>query len=1000
MSAKKVIIIEDDKMLSTVFKMFLTEIGHKMLGFYDSPKKAFKKIEEERPDVVLMDIFLPGDMDGIKASNYIQETYNIPVVYLSSSTDEEVIKRALESHIYGYLLKPIDKTSLRINIELACTKFDYHEILKYNASISKSMHSAITIINSEGEITWFNNSFILFFNVKKNTKFNYLFSNTGVNLFETITNEIKTNKFYESVINLKDRNNNIISYLITASSLQINANEIVASIDKIPIEFNSQNKTSKLLVNYNTFIENSSDAVFFIDEKNKIFDFNKLAKNYCKTIFNVSIIKDIKIFEVLNFFNKAELRSLIHNVKDGISHFLERRVETNGKVVFLRINFSPILDDEVVKKYCIIINDITKLKTVEQNYINLKSELEPIVESSIQKFYLLDLNYNIIAFNKSANEIIQKEFSKQMKKGDSILNFVPPEMGISTFKNNFKKALNGEHLVTKYKAKLPDGIFTWNESHLDPVINEKGEIYNVLLWTLDITENEQNVLELKKSQERYELVAIGGNDGIWDWDMINNEIYISPRWKAVLGYEDFEIENKFGTRDSLIHPDDLITSEKTLKKYLAGETDVFENEIRLKHKNGEYRWILERGIALKNIDKKAYRLAGSITDITERKIMIEKLSEINKSLLIERKLFDKGNIAVIKVNINTMEVIYASNNINYILGYTEKDFIDGSVDIDSLIHEEDQAKHKNERKLAFEQNLNFIEYSDYRILKKDGNIVWIRDFTIIENVFNTNETQLLGYYIDVTAYKQLELKSKESEDKFSKLFNYANDAILIIDGNKIIDSNKSAVKLFGYTEKELLVININQLSPELQPSGTNTKEKRVRKLHEAREGNNEPFYWKYKNKNDDLIDSEVSVTYVSIDGKYFYHILIRDITYRKQIEETLKENKQKYESILASIPDMVLIIDNTGVCKYFKPDYEKKYNFDEEIVLGKGVEYFFSDVKRVTIVKYIKDSIDNNKILNYKFETSTPAGVKSFEARITPLSEKEVIAIVRDIDKV
>jgi len=999
MSVKKVIIIEDDKMLSTVFRMFLTEIGHELLGFYVSPEEAFKKIEEEKPDVVLMDIFLPGDMDGIKASNHIQDYYNIPVIYLSSSTDEETIQRALKSHIYGYLLKPIDKTALRINIELACNKFEYFESIKYHSNISKFTHSGIATMDNDGLLKWCNNSFKLLFNLSERLNLEKLFSSLGYDLFAEIKENINTKGTHESIVNLKNsKTNKLETLFISASYTESNNKDIIINVNQIPFEYNKNESTSELLANYTTLLNSSSEAIFYINKKNILYDLNSHAEKYCNNLFNISSPKNKSIFDVFSFFNKAEFNSLVENIFDGISHYLERRVETEDGFLYLRINLSPIFVEDNVVNYCILMSDITHLKTIEQQYADLQSELKPIFESSIQRFYLLDPNFEIVSFNKAASDLIKKEFKELIKKGDNIIKYLPPELDSAKFKNNFAKALRGEHLAFKERLKQSNGSFVWNESHLDPIINEKGEIYRILLWTLDITESERNLIELEKSQERYELVAKGGNDGIWDWDMENNEIYISPRWKAVLGYEDSEIDNKFGTRDSLIHPDDLIESEKTLKAYLAGETDVFENEIRFKHKDGEYKWILERGIALRKKDGKPYRMAGSITDITDRKLMIDKLSNINKSLLIERSLFNKGNIGVIKANYNDLSIKYVSNNINHVLGYSENDFISGKVDIDSLIIEEDRELHKKERNSALENKADFIEYTDYRILKKDGDIVWIRDFTIITKDSENNSSLLLGYYIDVTEYKVLENKLIENEKKFSKLFDYANDAIIIVDETNIIDVNKEALNIFGYTKEEFINLTVKDILPEKQINGTDTVEKRKRKMHEAREGNNEPFYWLYKNKKGELFESEVSTTYISINGKDYYHSLIRDITYRKHIERSLKENKQKNDSIINAIPDMVLIFDDKGICKYFKPDFKKTFNFDSEIVIGKGVEFFFTDVKNETIVSKIKEALSKNDVISYEFETRTPIGNKKFETRISPLNNTEVIAIVRDID--
>ena len=125
---------------------------------------------------------------------------------------------------------------------------------------------------------------------------------------------------------------------------------------------------------------------------------------------------------------------------------------------------------------------------------------------------------------------------------------------------------------------------------------------------------------LFKEKERYSLAVRGANDGLWDWDTVSNDVFFSPRWKDMLGCEDHEIENHFDEWVKRLHPDDAEKTLATLKAHLDGQSFYYESEHRLLHKDGKYRWFLMRGLALRDEHGKAYRIAGSSTDITERKI--------------------------------------------------------------------------------------------------------------------------------------------------------------------------------------------------------------------------------------------------------------------------------------------------------------------------------------------------------------------------------------------
>jgi len=145
------------------------------------------------------------------------------------------------------------------------------------------------------------------------------------------------------------------------------------------------------------------------------------------------------------------------------------------------------------------------------------------------------------------------------------------------------------------------------------------------------TEQLQKTAEaLCTSEERYALAVQGSNDGIWDLNLATDEAYHSPRWKSILGYEGDEITGNFKEWESRIHPDDYQMVINVFKAYLKGHTPTFEVEHRLQHKNGGYRWILSRGACLRDFQGRAYRMAGSITDITEHKKLEQQLLQSHK----------------------------------------------------------------------------------------------------------------------------------------------------------------------------------------------------------------------------------------------------------------------------------------------------------------------------------------------------------------------------------
>lgn len=125
---------------------------------------------------------------------------------------------------------------------------------------------------------------------------------------------------------------------------------------------------------------------------------------------------------------------------------------------------------------------------------------------------------------------------------------------------------------------------------------------------------------LRASEERYALVERGTNDGLWDWNLKTNKVYFSFHWKSMLGLRSSEIRDSPKEWFDRVHPDDIKRVKGQITAHLEGLTPRLEIEHRVLHTDGTYRWVLSRGIALRDADGKAARMAGSQMDITGRRM--------------------------------------------------------------------------------------------------------------------------------------------------------------------------------------------------------------------------------------------------------------------------------------------------------------------------------------------------------------------------------------------
>lgn len=173
----------------------------------------------------------------------------------------------------------------------------------------------------------------------------------------------------------------------------------------------------------------------------------------------------------------------------------------------------------------------------------------------------------------------------------------------------------------RYRCK--DGSYRWVR-WTGSLITGEHLVYAV---GHDITELKKTEAELRRSQERFELAVRGSGDGIWDWNRETGESYYSPRWKSMIGYEDHEISHELAEWESRLHPQDRDNALNALRSCTEGDKDSYEVEYRFRHKNGTYIWILDRGVAVRN-ETGVIRMAGSHSDITERKRMEEQLRKV------------------------------------------------------------------------------------------------------------------------------------------------------------------------------------------------------------------------------------------------------------------------------------------------------------------------------------------------------------------------------------
>ena len=293
------------------------------------------------------------------------------------------------------------------------------------------------------------------------------------------------------------------------------------------------------------------------------------------------------------------------------------------------------------------------------------------------------IDENLIVLTKSENIYNWIEEDVSDITGISLADVFPELIGIETFLQKLAINQSEEYVIPKIYRPNDTILGKFFTMYISPFF-QHGKL--LLVTLVDVTlqsELEQslrqernelrlNILKQKRiekalylSQQRYTLIEHGVNDGLWDWDLQTDKIYFSVRWKSMLGYNDDDIGDNPNEWFQLIHKENLEEFKSQIDNHVTGKSEYLKVEYRIFHKDGHYRWMLCRGMAVRDKTGKSYRMAGSQTDVTQNKEFEQQLyhSAFHDSLtgLPNRAFFMKILESVFEkryLNPNKLNVIF------------------------------------------------------------------------------------------------------------------------------------------------------------------------------------------------------------------------------------------------------------------------------------------------------------------------------------------------------
>ena len=290
----------------------------------------------------------------------------------------------------------------------------------------------------------------------------------------------------------------------------------------------------------------------------------------------------------------------------------DRTVRRHKSGALLEVSFvtAPVMGHDGQLAAFGIYHDLTE----HERTVRLRRQLEKAVETMQIGVTITDLSGKILYVNPA--EANMHGWTTEQLIGKSASIFAPSGERRPMTADQIREMRSWQRKVTNVRrdgTTLPVSLLS------DVVRNEDGEPVAMVTTSEDITVRVTAEKQLRDSEERYALAARGAQDGLWDWDLTDDTLYLSPRWKEMLGYQDGEIGSTSDEWFGRVHADDRDALDTEIRNHLEGYASQLSSEHRIRRRNGEYCWVSCRGLVVTDAAGKPARMAGSMSDITERK---------------------------------------------------------------------------------------------------------------------------------------------------------------------------------------------------------------------------------------------------------------------------------------------------------------------------------------------------------------------------------------------
>jgi two-component system sensor histidine kinase/response regulator len=453
-----------------------------------------------------------------------------------------------------------------------------------------------------------------------------------------------------------------------------------------------------------------------------------------------------------------------------------------------------------------------------------------------------------------------------------------------------------------YLLRHKDGSYHWYYDFTHIVRNNAGEVLEIRGYLFDQSQLKEAEARLHSERQRLAHIIDGTQVGTWEWNVQTGATIFNERWAEIVGYRLEELQPvSIDTWLSLVHPDDQAASGAALEAHFRGETAAYDHECRMRHRDGHWVWVQDRGRVVSwTDDGKPLMMFGTHADVTQRKLAEAALAEREEQY---RSLVN--NIPGITYRCLLDEhwtVLHVSDFVEQLSGYPASEFTHNARrSFASIMHKDDQQHIADSIQAAVEAKEPWE--IEYRLLHRDDSIRWVSEKG--RAVFNTDGTAgyLDGFIFDITQERLAREQLQIEETKFRGLFDLAPVGIALNDytDGSFVDGNAALLEPTGYTREEFFALSYWDLTP--REYADDEAEQLASMEATGRYG---PYRKEYIRKDGSRYPVLLhGFKTTDAQGRAVIWSIIQDMSEIQAAEQALRENQQLLNTILNNVRDMV-----------------------------------------------------------------------------------------------